>query len=63
MDQKVVCVFLIMLGVSHGLQCYVYPTSIEDMADNADNFDPATAEKETCDEDEDVCVKSLDYSK
>ena len=59
MDQKVVCVFLIMLGVSHGLQCYVYPTSIEDTG----NFDPATATKETCDEDDDVCIKSIDYSK
>ena len=48
-----------MLGMSYGLQCYVYPTSIEDM----DNFDPATATKVTCDEDEDVCVKSIDYSK
>ena len=56
MDQKVVCVFLIMLGMSYGLQCYVYPTSIEEMGMD---FDPATAEKETCDEDEDVCIKSI----
>ena len=60
MDQKVVCVFLLILGMSHGLQCYGYRHSYEDM----DNFDPATAAtKVTCDEDEDVCVKSIDYSK
>ena len=59
MDQKVVCVFLLILGMSHGLQCYNYPHSIEDM----DNFDHATATKVICDEDDDVCVKSIDYSK
>ena len=55
MDQKVVCMFLLLVvGTSHGLQCYEGDFGTED------NFDPANATKVTCDADhEDVCIKSM----
>ena len=42
MDTKVACVFLLMLGVTHALQCYSGIFGFED------NFDAATATKRTC---------------
>ena len=54
MDQKVVCVFLIILGMSHGLQCY-----FGDYGGRRGNFDATTAMKGTCEEYEDVCVKCM----
>ena len=55
MDQKVVCMFLLLVvGTSHGLQCYEGDFGTED------NFDPANATKVTCDADhEDICIKSM----
>ena len=51
MDQKAVCVFLLMLGASHALQCY----SGDFGSWRGPNFDAANAAKETCDEDQDIC--------
>ena len=56
MDPKVACVFLLMLGVTHGLQCYSGYFGFED------NFDAANATKETCYSDYadyDVCFKCM----
>ena len=53
MDTKVACVFLLMLGASHALQCYSGDFGFED------NFDAANAAKETCREDQDGCYKSM----
>ena len=53
MDPKVSCVFLLMLGVTYGLQCYTGDFGFED------NFDAANAAKETCREDQDGCYKSM----
>ena len=56
MDQKVVCVFLLIIGICHGLQCYkVFGHGRED------NFDAATARKITCQDWQDVCVKGIQY--
>ena len=56
MDQKVVCMFLLILGVSHGLQCYG-----GDYGTGKKNFDAATARKLACRDNEDVCQKSMYY--
>merc|ERR1712062_38366 len=54
MDQKVLCVFLFMLGISHGLECY-----FGDLM-TGDNFDATTFTKETCENNDDVCMKQED---
>ena len=60
MDQKVVCIFLIMIGMSHGLECYK-GTNVG----AEDNFDAVTATKRTCYDrviegvSQDVCFKSM----
>ena len=56
MDQRVVCIFLIMIGMSHGLECYKGWTW-----GGEDNFDAATATKATCYDwvIEDICVKGM----
>merc|ERR1712029_596677 len=53
MDQKVFCIFLLMVGITHGLQCY-WGHSDED------NFDAATAQKDLCPAHYDVCFKTID---
>merc|ERR1712062_305735 len=59
MDQKVVCMFLLLVvGTSHGLQCYTGQPSPGDRG-TEDNFDPANANKVTCDADHDVCIKTI----
>ena len=54
MDQKVVCMFLIliMLGISYGLKCY-------DFSGLEENFDATTATQQTCEDYEDVCMKRM----
>ena len=60
MDQKVVCVFLVILGMSHGLQCYN-----GDYGGSMGNFDATTAMRRTCygrvieGVSQDVCFKSM----
>merc|ERR1719414_1655558 len=50
MDQKVVCMFLLTLGISHGLECYLT---------NGENFNATIASKVTCGDDENVCFKQV----
>ena len=59
MDQKVVCMFLLLVvGTSHALQCY--ESDFDPNFATEDNFDPANATKVTCDADhEDICIKSM----
>ena len=51
MDQKVVCMFFLMLGISHGLECYHGELAI------GEHFNATTFTKETCENNDDVCMK------
>merc|ERR1712062_1176 len=51
MDQKVVCMFLLMLGISHGLECYHGKLA------TGENFNATIASKVTCQDNQNVCFK------